>query len=217
MKGLAGSLTGTGRSIVPTHPGFDGQDRPVWFERIGDLAVAYLALIERLELSDVVLVGNSAGGWIAAEMALRASPRISALVLIDAVGLDPSPSGGIIDTATLSRTELLAKSFYDPSRFAGNSADPDEEAAMLANQKCLLVYAGHPYMNDPSLRTRLDTLRLPTLVLWGENDRIVTPEYGRQFADLIADARFEVVPQAGHFPQLERLDVLTGIMESHLG
>ena len=75
MSGLAQALSKSGRAIVPTHPGFDGEPRPQGFASINDLALAYLALIERLDLTDVVLVGSSAGGWIAAEMALRHSPR----------------------------------------------------------------------------------------------------------------------------------------------
>lgn len=59
-------------------------------------------------------------------------------------------------------------------------------------------------MQDPGLRQRLPDLALPTLVLWGESDRLLPPAYGRQFADLIPGAQFELVAQAGHYPQLEQ-------------
>ena len=87
---------------------------------------------------------------------------------------------------------------------------------MAANQAALRVYAGEPFMHDPGLRARLAGLALPTLVLWGESDRIVTPAYGRQFAEAVPGARFELVPEAGHFPQIERLDAVTAAIAGFL-
>src|SRR5262245_23827510 len=69
VAGLANALAQEAQTIVPTHPGFNGEPRPDWFRRIDDLVLAYLALIEHLNLANVVVVGNSVGGWIAAEMA----------------------------------------------------------------------------------------------------------------------------------------------------
>lgn len=214
MVGLAGALASTGRTILPTHPGFDGRPRPSWFHRIDDLALAYLTLLERLGLDDTVLVGNSVGGWIAAEMGLRASPRVAAVVLINAVGLAPTPGGdGIVDPAPLAPAERSALSFHDPARYAVTPAGPEALATMAANQQALRAYAGEPFMHDPGLRARLPDLKLPTLVLWGESDRIVTPTYGRQFSDAIPDARFELVSQAGHFPQIEQLNEVVALIK----
>ena len=83
---------------------------------------------------------------------------------------------------------------------------PTDPAVQAATQESVRSYAGAPFMQDPSLRQRLPHLALPTLVLWGESDRILTPAYGRQLAGLIPRAQFELVPQAGHFPQIEQLD-----------
>src|SRR5215472_1042547 len=58
-------------TLVPTHPGFAGEPRPEWFDSIDDLAIAYLDLLDRLDLGDVLVIGSSMGGWIASEMALR--------------------------------------------------------------------------------------------------------------------------------------------------
>src|SRR6202161_1106309 len=88
VTGLAEALASQVRTIVPIHPGFAGQPRPSWFRRVDDLVLAYLALLERLDVSEVVVIGNSVGGWIAAEMALRRSPRIAGIVLLNAVGID---------------------------------------------------------------------------------------------------------------------------------
>jgi len=86
LASLAGGLSKNARPVVPTHPGFNGEPRPDWFATIDHLTLAYLDLLDRLDLRDVVAVGNSLGGWIATEIALRNSPRISRIVLLDAVG-----------------------------------------------------------------------------------------------------------------------------------
>jgi pimeloyl-ACP methyl ester carboxylesterase len=209
MAGLAQALASTSQAVLPTLPGFEGQPRPHWLHRIADLARAYLALLDYLDLRDVVVVGNSVGGWLAAELGLRASSRITGLVLLNSVGLAPTPAtGDIADPTQLAPADRAAYAFYDPARFALAPAGPEAAAAMAANQQALRVYAGEPFMHDPTLRDRLPELKVPTLILWGESDRIVTPAYGQQFADFIPHARFELVPQAGHFPQIERLDAV---------
>ena len=70
------SLSNAARALVPTHPGFQGQARPEWLLSVPDLASAYLAMLEAMDLKDVIVVGNSLGGWIAGEMATRKSPRV---------------------------------------------------------------------------------------------------------------------------------------------
>jgi len=205
IGGLADTLSGRGRAVVPTHPGFDGTPRPDWCARIGDLVLAYLALIERLDLSQVVLIGNSVGGWIAAEMALRGSPRVAGLVLLNSVGIETeNPERPIVDPMTLPPRDLLAHSFHDPGRFASAPPTPEAAAVIAANQKTLRVYAGEPFMHDLSLRPRLARMPVPAMLIWGESDGIVDMAYGRHFADSISGAQFRPVPEAGHFPQIEQ-------------
>jgi pimeloyl-ACP methyl ester carboxylesterase len=207
MSGLAAALSENRRAVLPTHPGFDGRPRPERFTRIDDLVLAYLALIEKLDLSDVVVVGNSVGGWLAAEMALQGSPRIAGLVLLNAVGIDTAPSDPpIVDPMTLTPPERLAHVFHNPERFAAALSSPEGAAAMAANQRTLRVYAGEPFMHDPTLRSRLPRMDVPALLIWGESDRIVDANYGRRYADNIPGSRFELLPDAGHFPQIERID-----------
>jgi pimeloyl-ACP methyl ester carboxylesterase len=212
MAGLAGALAGFGRSILATHPGFNAQPRPDWFHRLDDLVLAYLALIERLDLQDVVVVGNSLGGWLAAELALRGSQRISAVVLLNAVGIEPNvETGEIADPLTLG-PKIAGYAFHDPVRFALTPASPEAAAMMAANQKTLRVYSSEYFMFDPGLRGRLAQVAVPALFVWGESDRICTPAYGRQFSSLIPSSRFELIPKAGHFPQIEQLDAVTGLI-----
>jgi len=63
-------------------------------------------------------------------------------------------------------------------------------------------------MSDRSLATRLHGVTRPVLVVWGDSDRIVDPTYGRAFASAIPGARFEVLADTGHLPQLESPDQL---------
>ena len=73
--------------IAPEHPGFGESDSPAWLDNIHDLAYFYLDALEALQLSGVHLVGNSLGGWIAAEIAVRSTQRLASLTLAGSAGL----------------------------------------------------------------------------------------------------------------------------------
>lgn len=217
MAGLAEALSRVGRVVVPVHPGFNGEPRPDWFSRVDDLVLAYLGLIERLDLTDVILVGNSFGGWIASEMALRQSGRISGVVLLNGVGIDTgSPEKKIVDPMALEPAQRVVLSFHNPQKFAFAPSGP-QLAIMAENQKTLRVYAGEPFMHDPTLLPRLAQVSVPALVVWGASDRIVDADYGRRFAHGFPGARFELVPEAGHFPQIEKLDAVLGLLQQWTG
>lgn len=214
MRGLAAALQIGHRSIVPTHPGFAGKPRPDGFNRIGDLALAYLDLLDCLDLQEVVIVGNSVGGWIAAEMALRHSPRVAGIVLLNACGIDTgSPTRQIVDPMKLAPADRAALAFHDPARYAIAPNTPDALAEMIENQSTLRIYAGEPFMYDPSLRARLSQMPVPSLIVWGESDGIVDIAYGQRFAAAMPHARFESIAQAGHFPHIEQLDKVVALIE----
>jgi pimeloyl-ACP methyl ester carboxylesterase len=190
------------RVIVPTHPGFNGTPRPDSITTVRDLARLYVALLDQLDVWDVTVIGNSIGGWLAAELALAGSPRISGAVLIDATGAE-IPGHPVAAVSGLTPQELAAKSFHDPSRMvpAPGAAAPSPELVQ-ANMGTLAVYGGAT-MGDPTLLDRLKSLDLPVHVIWGESDQIVDPDYGRTLAAAIPGARFTLLRGAGHLPQLE--------------
>ena len=184
------------RVLVPTHPGFGGTPRSDSLDSVQALAALYADLLEAEDLWDVTVIGNSIGGWVAAELGLRRSPRVSGLALVDAFGIDV-PEHPITDVSQITPAELSALSFHDPERFApdpGRGPGPDL-AALAAYTKMS--------MTDPTLRDRLADLDLPVQVVWGESDGIAVPAYGRAFADAIPGARFTLIPGAGHLPQIE--------------
>jgi pimeloyl-ACP methyl ester carboxylesterase len=195
------------RVLTPTHPGFGGTPRPDGLHSVAGLATLYRNLLDDLGLENVTVIGNSVGGWIAAEMALLHSRRISRIVLLDAVGIEVE-GHPVADVSGRSVPEIQALSFHDPAPFRVDPATVPEaqKAIMAANGAALAAYAGSAAMADPTLLDRLSGLDLSTLVLWGESDQIVVPAYGQAYADAIPGARFEVLPATGHMPQMETPD-----------
>ncbi|WP_437278310.1 alpha/beta hydrolase [Sorangium sp. So ce375] len=195
------------RVIAPTHPGFDGTHRPQWLSTIAGLAQLYRALLDELDLVDVTVVGSSIGGWVAAELALLQSRRISSAILVDAVGIEVAGQP-VADIFSLTLPQLAELSYHNPEPFRidPSSLSDAQRAAMATNRATLSTYGGT--MTDPTLRPRLGAISVPTLVLWGESDGICTPDYGRAYAASIPGARFALLPNAGHLPQIENPEPL---------
>ncbi len=191
------------RVLVPTSPGFNGTSRTADVADVRALADLYVALLDQLDLDDVTVVGNSIGGWVAAEIALLASPRVSSVVIMNAVGI-AVPDHPVADFFALSLDELTDLSYHDPSRFRLDPATfhDRQKAIMGANRQAIAVYGGQN-MTDPTLAGRLAHVAIPTLVLWGQSDRVVDPDYGQAYAAAIPGARYQPLQQTGHLPQIE--------------
>jgi pimeloyl-ACP methyl ester carboxylesterase len=214
---IAQRLSATTHTIVPVHPGWDGTDRPSHLRRAGDYAAAYLQHLHRAELSDVLVVGSSWGGWVGLEMGLQdEAGLLSGLVLIDSVGItvDDEP---VADFFALDARQAAEHIFHDAERFY---QDPSTVPAAQSerqqqNMATLRAVAGSPSMQDPALLARLGGLAVATRVIWGEDDRIVTPTYGAALADAVPGADFTVVPAAGHLPHVEQPDRTIALIEQH--
>jgi pimeloyl-ACP methyl ester carboxylesterase len=195
------------RVLTPTHPGFARTKRPDELKSVRGLAQVYAALLDRLGVSDVTVIGNSVGGWIAAELALLKTPRVSHIVLVGALGIEVA-GHPIPDVSKLTLDEVMSLSYHNPKpfRFDPASVTDDQRAIMAANRAALQAYA--PQMTDPSLAERLAGIAVPALVISGESDRIVDPEYGRAYAAAIPGARFELLAGTGHVPQIETPELL---------
>ncbi len=195
------------RVIVPTHPGFGTSQLPDWFESIDDLAYLYLDLLDALDLQDAVIVGTSMGGWTAAEIAVRCQHRLAGLVLADAVGIKVSDreTRDVADIFATPAGEMNRLVWHDPSK-APNPLDlSDDQLEIVArNRAASAMYLWEPYAHNPKLRRRLARITVPTLLLWGESDGLVTTDYGRAYCKAIPNAEFRVIPSTGHVPQLER-------------
>jgi pimeloyl-ACP methyl ester carboxylesterase len=191
--------------IVPIHPGFGGARFAAHVRTVGDLALAYLSLLDRL--GSAIVVGSSFGGWIAAEMAVRNCSAIQSLVLIDSLGFK---FGGvsdrdIFDLYATPTADVTAALFHRPEvQSIDLAAATDQELGHLVEDRAAETYYGwSPYMHTPDLHRWLHRISSPTLVLWGESDGVVPASYGRKISERIAGARFHTVAGAGHYPHVE--------------
>jgi pimeloyl-ACP methyl ester carboxylesterase len=198
------------RVIAPSHPGFGSSEQPAWFNTIDDLAYFYLDLLDELGLTDTIVAGISLGGWIAVEMAVKSCTRISHLVLANPVGIKVSDreTRDIADIFALTEEQFAELAYFDAG--AGKhdyKAMPEAEVRNIArNREATARYGWSPYMHDPKLKARLHRIRVPTLLLWGTADRILSQPYGQAYCAAIPGARLEAIERAGHFPHLEQPD-----------
>lgn len=196
---------------VPAHPGFahsEGLDR---IDTIFDLVFHYLDLMDTLGLATANMAGLSLGGWLAAELAVHHSHRVRKLVLIGAVGLrvENAPPMPDIFAASAKKTRELV--FFEPDSELAMTMIPDTPAPealemVLRAREATARVGWNPYLYDPRLRERLYRITAPTLVVWGDHDRLVSIEYGKAYQEGITGARLVTIDRCGHAPPLERAE-----------
>lgn len=207
--------------IIPSPPGFGRSERPEWVSSPDDVSYMYLDLVAKLGLRDVDVVGFGFGGWIAAEMATKDQSWLGKLVLVDAVGVKV---GGALDRDiqdiwTLKPDKVAALKWHDPAKGVREYSKMSEEQLTIVarNVESLARFCWDPYMHNPKLKQRLHRITRPTLVVWGENDGIVTPAYGKGYAAMIPGAKFVTVAKAGHYPHIEQPEAFLGVVNGFLG
>ncbi|AMM22239.1 hydrolase [Frondihabitans sp. PAMC 28766] len=213
VRGIAQHAADTGhRALLPTLPGWNGAPRAASLTSVPAYATLLLDLLAAEGLTDVVVIGSSLGGWLTSELAAQDATRpageparVGAAVVIDGAGVK-IPGEDFVQFFALTPREIAEHSWHDADRFFVDPAtqSPEQIAAQRANMATMGSIAGDPYMHDPSLLERLPGVQVPTLVLWGESDRVFPPSYGRAYAEAFGDARFELIAEAGHLPQLEQ-------------
>ena len=206
--------------IAPSHPGFGHSVRPADVDSVYDLVHLYLDVLEALPYERVTLVGLSFGGWLAAEIAVKCCHRLDRLVLVDAFGIKISErdTADILDVFNTAPQEVQRQSWHDPGQWAAdfNALTDDELVVRARNWEALCLYGWHPYMYNPQLKRWLRRITVPTLVLWGDSDGIVTPSYGRAYSALIPGARFELIAKAGHHPEIEQAEAFVDHLAAFL-
>jgi pimeloyl-ACP methyl ester carboxylesterase len=167
-------------------------------------------------------VGHSFGGMIGAELAACDPGRVSKLVLLCPIGLwtDGRPFN---NPHLLSLEQLGAAAFADPTGPVATMAlampeDPEALGEALISVSWSMGVAAKFWwpIPDRGLHKRIHRITAPTLIVWGEKDGLISPEYAADFARLIGDARAEVLPDAAHVPQLERYDVVPDMVQQFL-
>ena len=200
---------------APTHPGFGTSERPDWLETIADLARFYLWALDELGLGKVHLIGGFMGGWVAAEMAVMCPQVLQSLTLIGTAGVRPT-NGEIADIFLLGEEETINLAIGNSDVLAA-AIDAEEPNLRIRGREMTTRLCWKPYMHDPSLIHLLPRVQVPTLVVWGENDRIVPVSAGERIADAMPNARLEIVEGAGHLPHIEKPEQVTPLLLEHMG
>lgn len=196
--------------LAPDHPSFGHSDEPEWLDDIGDLAYFYLDFLKAMNLKRVHLVGHSMGGWLACEIAVRATERLGTLTLIAPAGirLKDHPMADIFITPP---AEILGKMIYvDPALAREALAElekPKTEAeldVLIRNRVAAARLCWHPRLNNPQLKKWLHRIDVPTHIVWGDSDRIIPPAHAPEFHRLIPGSKLTMIERSGHVPQVER-------------
>jgi pimeloyl-ACP methyl ester carboxylesterase len=185
-----------------------------------DLADFVDAFAAKLTLPKFAVAGNSMGGGVAWQLAVRHPERVNALILVDAAGFaNDKPPGDVplafkilrypigrallrnIDNRPLIenglKTDVYDKSLITPfivDRWADFQRAPGHRAILMS------INMGAPARPTAELAA---TIKAPTLILWGENDPLIEPAAAHKFAAAIPGAKLIIYPKVGHLPQLE--------------
>lgn len=195
--------------LVPTHPGFGKSGGFDQIDTIEDMAFHYAELFDALGWQEVILGGVSLGGWIAAEFAVRWPDRVKKLWIADAPGLwvdeEPLPDLFRIMQDLAKTRELL---FHDPTSFIARMVIPDkvDEEKQMVGYQSMTVLARlvweRPY--NPKLAARLHRVHCPTLLVWGDHDKLVPPSYGEAYHHSLPHAELKLIRDCGHMPMFEK-------------
>ncbi|HWP47406.1 MAG TPA: alpha/beta hydrolase [Candidatus Limnocylindrales bacterium] len=209
---------------APEHPGTTpGNSEAIRFlDNLWDLVLYYYELFDQLGLQAPAVVGHSFGGMVAAEVAATNPDRVSHLVLISPIGLwrDDTPVKNWMSMAP----EAVARAvFYDPegplaTRFLSVPDDPQAQVEVQIQRIWTLGCTGKFVwpIPDKGLKKRLHRIHAPTLIIWGQQDGLVSPVYAREFAHYIAHARVEILDKAAHMPHLEQLTTVSHLIRDFL-
>jgi pimeloyl-ACP methyl ester carboxylesterase len=192
--------------IAPDHPGYGASALPPCIDDVSDLAYFYLDAVAALGLSGVHVVGQSLGGWIGLEMAVRSTQRLRTLTLISAAGIHvkgvPKADIFIIDPEEQARLAYADPKLGEAA--AERAATQKFSEAAVLNRIASARYGWQPRFFNPRLERWLHRIDVPTLIIWGERDRIIPPVYAEALHRRIPGSRVSLIADAGHLPHIER-------------
>ena len=207
---------------IPLHPGFGVSPRVEWISSVRDLAGFYSRVLRDMGLSPVDVIGFSLGGWIAAEMAANCAEQFCRMVLVAPLGIRP-PEGDIMDLFATTTRVYLDASVHDPAQtpefpalYGGEEVAKQFEVWEEARAEvCRLAW--QPYMYNPSLSPLLEGVSgLPTLVVWGREDKIVPVSSGQSYNRSIAGSELTTFESCGHRPEIEKAEEFIDQMQNFL-
>jgi pimeloyl-ACP methyl ester carboxylesterase len=196
--------------LVPEHPGFGGSDDPAWIRSMPDLAMFYLDLIEEAGLDDIHLIGNSLGGWLAAEILIRDRSRFRSLTQLAPAGIRvKGVQGG--DNFIWGPEEAVRNLYHDQAfadRVLALKPNDAQMDVMLKNRFTATKFGWQPRWFNPDLEKWLHRVKLPALVIWGDDDKIIPPAYAALWRQRLPDARLVTVNDCGHLPHVEHAETV---------
>jgi pimeloyl-ACP methyl ester carboxylesterase len=195
--------------LIPQHPGFSRTPRSEWITNIRDMAGLYARYLADQNLAPVDAIGFSLGGWITAEMAACNPGQFRKLVMVAPMGIRPR-EGVILDFFQLMAPKHLFATVHDPDAtpefdelYGGQGPAQFEHWEEARAQTARLAWT--PFMHNPSLPHLLGlAAKLPTLLIWGQQDRIVPPSAADEFKRVMKLARLAAFDHCGHRPEVER-------------
>ena len=204
--------------IAPDLPGFGASPITPNVDDMSDVAYLYLDLLEALDLRDVRVLGHSLGGWAALEMAVRCRHRMRSLALVAPAGIHvkghPKADIYMLDPDQQARLAHADPALGEAAAERALASKYQEQA--VRNRIASARFGWNPRLYNPRLERWLCRARLPTLVLWGAEDRIIPPIYADAFARALPEAQVEIVAGAGHYPHVEKRDDVADRLEAFL-
>lgn len=208
--GWQSTLAQTHTLYVPIHPGFGRLPRVGWVSNVRDLACFYSRLLKEMVFGPIDVIGFSLGGWIAAEMAANHAQQFRRMVLVAPAGIRPG-TGEIMDMFVVTARAYLNASVHDPANtpefttLYGGDATPEQFEAWEDARAESSRLAWQPYMHNPSLGPLLEGVSgLPTLLVWGREDRIVPISAGHIYNRSIVGSELATFEGCGHRPEIEK-------------
>ena len=216
------ALTRTNRVVMPALPGFGTSETASFIKSVDDMSYVVLDLIEALDLTEVTVLGSSFGGWVAVELATKASPRIARLVLDNPLGLRFAKDPTVREFPDIYQDLPSQWSAYFSASEPMDGRDwPSVErdiALRAARGREMFVKLGwSPYLYSPKLAGRIHRASMPALVLWGDQDKLASRDYAQSYAAALPDASLEVIAGAGHFAFLDKPDAVVSAVQAFVG
>lgn len=209
---------------APHHPGTGDTARESihQVDSLWDLVLIYDEIFDALKLSSVPVVGTSFGGMMACELAAYRPDRISKIVLLDPIGLwrDDAP----VAPYMLMPPEKLLATLYKhldaaPVQKAIKMPDDPKEAATVVADLVWALGATGKFVwpiPDKGLKKRIHRITAKALIIWGQDDALISSVYAKEFAQRIANSRVEIINDCGHVPQVERLEIVKPMVANFL-
>lgn len=204
---------------MPEMPWFGHSETPKDIRSVDDLAYFFMDYLQQNDLRDITLIGANFGGWVAAEIAVRSTARLASIVLLCPFGIKVGAvtDRDIADLLQMTVEDAALLVYADAERNAVQLTEIDDTAgeAIVNNLRAGARFGWQPFMYNPGLKRWLHRLDVPTQLVWGSHDRVVSTEYGRTFGTLIHRSRFDVVENAGLLPQVEQTERTVELVLAH--